>query len=57
MCECCYCGKEIVWDNNFSFEDCGIEGDGIVKMYHCNYCGAQIECKVPLGEEDDDQRD
>lgn len=47
--ECFHCGKRtVVWDNDFSFEDCGYEGEGIVHMCHCGYCGAEIEYRVPL---------
>ena len=52
MYECFHCGlKAVVWDNDFSFEDCLYEGEGIVHMCHCCNCGADIEYRIPLDEE------
>ena len=52
--ECYHCReKKVVWDNDFSFEDCGLKGNGIVHMYHCENCGAMIEVKMDLGENDE----
>ena len=49
MYECFHCGfRAVVWDNDFSFEDCCYEGDGIVHICHCSNCGAEIEYRVPL---------
>lgn len=53
--ECFHCGKRaVVWQSDFSFEDCGYEGDGIVHICHCSNCGADIEYKISLGEEEAD---
>ena len=50
--ECFHCLQHtVVWDNDFSFEDCGYEGDGIVHILHCVYCGAEIEYRIPFEEE------
>lgn len=44
---CFHCGEETVgWDNDFSFEDYGIEGEGIIHVCHCGNCGAEIEYRV-----------
>lgn len=44
MYECFHCGnKTVVWDNDFSYEDYGLEGDGLVHVCHCGNCGARIE--------------
>lgn len=44
MYECFHCGcRAVIWDNDFSLEDCGYEGEGIVHFCHCTNCGAQIE--------------
>lgn len=32
----------MIWDNDFSFEDFGLEGEGIVHCCHCANCGAEI---------------
>ena len=55
MSNCFHCGCEnVVWDSDFDYEDFGYEGEGIVHVLHCPQCGAEIEYRIPLGEEDDD---
>lgn len=56
MYECFHCGMLTVkWDNDFSYEDFGLEGEGIVHCCHCANCNAEITYYVPC-EEDDDAR-
>ncbi len=53
MYECFHCGeKAVIWDQDFSFEDYGIEGEGIVHNCHCTKCGADIMYFISLEEED-----
>lgn len=56
MYECFHClQRAVVWQNDFSFEDYGLEGEGIVHVCHCANCGADIEYFVRLdGDEDED---
>ena len=55
MCECFHCReKMVVWDIDFSFEDMGYEGDGIVHICHCNNCGAEIEYAVSLSDDSEE---
>ena len=42
ICPCCHQGL-LIWKSDFSFEDVGYEGDGIVTFYECDSCGAEIE--------------
>lgn len=52
MYECFYCGsRSVVWELDFSFEDFGYEGEGIVHVLHCCNCGAEIEYKISVKEE------
>lgn len=41
---CCFhcLSSQVAWDSDFSFEDYGFEGEGIVHVCHCNTCGAEI---------------
>jgi hypothetical protein len=58
MYECFHCGcKAVVWDSDFSFDDFGYEGEGIVHVCHCSHCGAEIQYKVsiPDGEKNDEK--
>lgn len=53
--ECFHCGAaSVFWQSDFSYEDLGYEGDGIVHMCHCVNCGADIEYRIPLKKEDAD---
>lgn len=55
MFECFHCGcRSVVWQNDFSFEDYGLDGDGIVQCLQCSNCGAWIEYYIPLENEEDD---
>ena len=55
MYECFHCGSNRVsWDSDFTFEDVGLEGEGLVHFCHCNNCGARIEYYISLEEEDED---
>lgn len=54
MYECFNCGERaVVWENDFSFEDFGLEGEDIVHVLHCSHCGADIEYYVSLGGDND----
>lgn len=53
MNKCYYCGGNVVWDSDFSFEDECLEGEGIVQFYHCSECGAEIEVRIPFEEGDE----
>ncbi len=56
MFECFHCGERaVIWDNDFSFDDCGYEGDGIVHFCHCSNCGAEIEYRIEFKGEDEDE--
>lgn len=51
---CFNCGEMAVgWYASFTFEDCGYMGDGIVHMCKCRNCGAEIEYRIRLDEDED----
>lgn len=53
MYECFHCGERAaVWQNDWSFEDYGLEGDGLVHELICSNCGAVITYEIPLLSED-----
>lgn len=45
------CEKAVIWDADFTFEDYGYEGDGLIHVYHCTNCGAEIEYRIPLDDD------
>lgn len=54
MYECFHClQRTVVWDADFTFEDYGIEGEGLINHCHCTNCGAEIDYFVPITEEDE----
>ena len=54
MYECFHClSRSVIWDCDFSFDDYGLDGDGIVHECHCTHCGARITYLIPI--EDDEQ--
>ena len=54
MFECFHClSRSVVWDADFTFEDYGLEGEGLVHHCHCANCGAEIIYYIPIGDTDD----
>lgn len=54
MHECFHCGeRSVIWQGDFTFEDFGYEGEGIIHVYYCSNCGADIEYHVPLSDDND----
>lgn len=55
MYECFHCGcKTVIWDNDFSYEDYGYEGDGLIHECHCTNCGAMITYMIAFDEKEDE---
>jgi hypothetical protein len=55
MYQCFHClDQSVGWDSDFSYEDFGYEGEGIVHICHCANCGAEIEYRVPLEEPEEE---
>lgn len=55
MFQCFHClHQSLIWDNDYSFEDFGYEGDGIVQILHCSNCGAEVEYRISFNKEDID---
>lgn len=47
MYQCFHCGEyAVIWQSDFDFEDCGLDGEGIVHVCHCSNCGADVEYYV-----------
>ena len=48
---CYHCGSDVIWGGDHSYEDYGLEGEGIVSNLSCSICEATY--LIYLGEEDD----
>lgn len=54
MYQCFHCGEEaVIWCADFSFEDYGIPGEGIVHVCRCTNCGADIEYYISVDEDEE----
>lgn len=52
--QCFHClSNSVVWQADFSFEDYGLEDEGIINVCHCSNCDADIEYFVPLDDNND----
>lgn len=55
MYECFHClQRSVIWDNDYTFEDFGMVGEGIVHCCHCANCGADIVYFISCEDEDGD---
>ena len=53
MFECFHCGcRSVIWDSDFTFDDCGYEGEGLVQFLHCTSCGAEIEYRISFEKDE-----
>lgn len=43
MTNCWFCGREMIWGCDFSFEDYEMDGEGIVASLSCPNCDATAE--------------
>ena len=51
-CPVCKTDKHMSWDSNFTYEDLGYIGEGVVTFYECLKCGTQIEICIPEKSEE-----
>ena len=55
MYECFHClTKSVIWQCDYNYEDFGYEGEGIVHICRCTFCGSEIEYRVPLNIDDEE---
>ena len=51
--KCWYCGHDMIWGNDFSYEEMGVEdADGIMSTFTCSNCDCFAEFYHPLDEGD-----
>ncbi len=53
--KCWFCNSKLYWSADFSFEDYGIENEGIVAVLNCSNkeCNATFEGYLDLSKEDE----
>ena len=50
--KCWHCNSEVIWGGAHTYEDYGMEGDGIVSNLSCSECSAFYLCYI--GDEEDE---
>ena len=45
--KCYHCNTEVIWGGDHSYEDYGIEGEGIVSNLHCPKCYCVVDVYYP----------
>ena len=41
MVKCWFCKEEMIWSNDFTFDEWGFEGEGLVAVLTCSGCGSE----------------
>lgn len=47
MIKCYNCDADMIWGNDFHFDECGYEGEGIVTSFTCPKCDTYAEFVIP----------
>jgi len=47
MVLCYNCEADMIWGNDFDFDDFGYEGEGIVSCFTCPKCDTYAEFVIP----------
>lgn len=52
--KCYRCGAELIWNSDFTYEDYGLDGEGIVSVLTCSddNCNTDVEVYTKLDEEE-----
>ena len=52
---CWHCNEELIWGGDHSYEDMGMDGDGIVSNFSCSDedCEVFVLVYLPIGEKDE----
>ena len=48
---CWHCKSELIWGGDHTFEDYGMEGEGIVSNLSCQNCPVEVLVYYNIGEE------
>ena len=50
---CWHCNEELIWGGDHSYEDYGLDGEGIVSNLSCSRCSAFVLVYYTIGEENE----
>lgn len=49
--KCPVCGNEMIWGNDFDYEELGFKSKGITSVYDCK-CGVEVEVYCPINKKE-----
>ena len=52
--KCPRCDSVMRWNNDFSYDECGYNGEGLVSFYSCQ-CGVDVEVCIPDENEEEEE--
>jgi len=44
---CWFCQTELIWGCDYSYDDYGLEGEGIIATFSCPKCNSYVEAYSP----------
>lgn len=50
---CWYCRADMIWQSDFTYEDYGRQGEGMVAILLCSECNASAEFSISDEEPED----
>ena len=50
---CWFCNSKLIWNCDYSFEDYGMEGEGIIATLSCSGCNALFEGYLSFESEEE----
>jgi hypothetical protein len=51
--KCWFCGESLIWQNDYDFEDYGLNEEGIVTVLYCPKCDSIWEGYLKLEKDED----
>ena len=45
--KCWHCGHDLIWGGDHTYEEYGLDGDGIVSNLSCSVCPAEVLVYLP----------
>ena len=50
MVKCYNCDTEMIWQNDFDFDEVGYEGEGVISSFTCPECDTYAEFVISLSK-------
>jgi len=53
--KCWHCKSDLIWGGDHTYEEYGLDGDGIVSNLSCSKCPAEVLVYLPDEDEDEEE--